>query len=74
MVADVRGRGLIRAVQIRNDLKVNGHDFCNMLLKHKLITKATKDYHCRFTPPLIITEDETEEIVSIVGKALKDLE
>lgn len=74
MVDNVRGRGLIRTVTIRDDLRVNGHDFCRMLLNHKFITKATRDYHCRFTPPLVYTKDEIHSVVEIYRKALKDLE
>jgi acetylornithine/succinyldiaminopimelate/putrescine aminotransferase len=55
MVKDVRGRGLLNALEVRRDIHVNGHDLSNLLQKYNVITKATYDYSLRFTPPLVIT-------------------
>jgi len=39
-----------------------------------MLTKATKDYSIRFTPPLVITAQEVEEVVQIMERSLEDLE
>ena len=74
MVKDVRGRGLMQYLEIRDDLKVNGHDLGDILYRNGVLTKAGQNYNLRFTPPLVVNEDETMEIVDIVGKSLKQLE
>lgn len=32
LIRDVRGRGLMNCIEIERDSKVNGHDFCNILI------------------------------------------
>jgi len=56
MVRNVRGKGLMQCIEIERDSKVTGHDFCQILVNNRVLTKATKDYSCRFTPPLVINE------------------
>lgn len=74
VVREVRGQGLINCIEIEKESNVNGHDFTNICLQNGLITKATKDYICRFTPALVITEDEVNEVSDIVNTAVKQLE
>lgn len=74
MVGDVRGRGLMTALEINRDTNVNGHDFCDIMKGYGVLTKATKDYIVRFTPSLIITEKEIDEVSEIVEQSLHDLE
>lgn len=74
MVKDIRGRGLMQYIEIRDDLNINGNDFSDILYRNGLLTKAGRNYTLRFTPPLILKEEETLEIVDIVAKSLKQLE
>ena len=74
LIRDVRGRGLLNALEVRSDCHVNGHDLANILEKHGVITKATYDYSLRFTPPLVITAEEVDEVVHRVTKSFEDLE
>jgi len=39
-----------------------------------VLTKATKDYSIRFTPPLVINAHEVDEVVQIVARSFEDLE
>lgn len=64
----------MNAIEIERDSFVNGTDFCNIMMNNGLVTKATKEYSCRFTPPLVITEEEVGEVVDIVERSIKELE
>lgn len=74
MVGDIRGRGLMNALEIRRDTNVNGHDFCDIMKNYGVLTKATKDYIVRFTPPLVMNKKEVDEVTEIVEQSLFDLE
>lgn len=71
---EVRGRGLFLGVELKNDLPVDANHFSKILMKHGLITKATKDTTIRLAPPLVITKEEILQAVEIIAKATKDLE
>jgi len=60
LIKDIRGRGLMNTIEIDRDSNVNGHDFCDIMIKNGILTKATKDYSVRFTPPLVITKEEVD--------------
>jgi ornithine--oxo-acid transaminase len=70
----VRGRGLFIGVEVRKGTHVDGNDFAKKMLKHGLITKATKDSTVRLTPALVITKSEVEHSLEMIAKATKDLE
>jgi ornithine--oxo-acid transaminase len=74
LLRDVRGRGLMNAIEVDRNSHVNGVDLCNIFQKYGVLTKATHDYAVRFTPPLVITAQEVEEVVQIVARSLEDLE
>lgn len=74
LISDVRGRGLLIALEIDKSSNVTGHDLCNIMMKHGVITKATKDYIIRFTPSLVITKQEANEVSEIVEQSLYELE
>jgi len=74
LLRDVRGRGLMNAIEVDRNSHVTGVDLCNIFQKYGMLTKATKDYSIRFTPPLVITAQEVEEVVQIMERSLEDLE
>jgi ornithine--oxo-acid transaminase len=74
LVREIRGRGLMNALEIEKNSSVNGNDFCDILRENNLLTKATKDYICRLTPALNITKQEVDETVAIVDECLGKLE
>ena len=41
VINSTRGRGLMQAIEVERDSKVDGADFCNIMLENGLITKAT---------------------------------
>jgi ornithine--oxo-acid transaminase len=74
VVKETRGRGLMQCIEISADSKVDGHDFCKILFGNGLITKATQNYVCRLTPPLVINEDELHAACDIIETSIKQLE
>lgn len=74
LLADVRGRGLMSAIEVNRDSHVNGDDLCDIFRYHGLLTKSTKEYSIRFTPALVINEHEVDEVIQIVSRSFDDLE
>ncbi len=82
LVGEVRGMGLIAAVELVKD-KGTKEPFdvadgvatflMNRAQEHGLITRSLGDC-VAFSPPLIISEDEIDEIVIRLGRALDDTE
>lgn len=70
LVTEVRGKGLIMGVKIAPPVR----DFVARLRDHKLLTVAASDNVLRLLPPLIVTEAEIEEAVSILSDAFAEFE
>ena len=66
LIRECRGRGMMQCIEIERESNVTGHDFCDIMKTHGLLTKATKDYACRFTPSLVMNEAEVDEVKIIV--------
>lgn len=49
-------------------------DVCLKLKENGLLAKHTHDDVIRFSPPLVITEEQTREAVDIIVKTLKSIE
>ncbi|KIM41883.1 hypothetical protein M413DRAFT_18802 [Hebeloma cylindrosporum] len=80
LVKEVRGRGLLNAVVIDEDLsKQHGKgrtawQFCLLLKSRGVLAKPTHVNIVRFAPPLVIEEKDLEEAVKIIGECLVDLD
>jgi ornithine--oxo-acid transaminase len=74
LLSDVRGRGLMTAIEVNRDSHVNGDDLCDIFRHHGILTKSTKEYSVRFTPALIINEQEVDDVVEMVTRSFQDLE
>lgn len=66
LLSDVRGRGLMSAIEVNRNSHVNGDDLCDIFRHHGILTKSTKEFSIRFTPALIINAQEVDEVVQIV--------
>ena len=64
----------MNAIEVERNSSVTGDDFADILRDQGLLTKATKNYICRFTPALNITKQEVDEVVEIVDYGLFKLE
>jgi len=75
VVKTVRGKGLLNAVVIDED-KAAGRtawDLCLLLKERGVLAKPTHGNIIRFAPPLVITEEELQKALGIIGQALQDL-
>lgn len=70
MVETVRGKGLLNAIVIRPKDGRTAWDVCIELMNNGLLAKPTHDHIIRFAPPLVITEDQLMESVSIIKETL----
>ncbi len=69
----VRGRGLLNAVVINDTAESDtAWKFCVALKDNGLLAKPTHGNIIRFAPPLVITEAQLMECVSIITKTLSE--
>jgi ornithine--oxo-acid transaminase len=71
----VRGKGLLNAIVINDTEKSDiAWDICLKLRDNGLLAKPTHGNIIRFAPPLVMTEDQLLDCVSIIMKTLKQFE
>ena len=73
IIKEIRGKGLWLGVEIDPKF-ITGKDLSKLLLKKGILCKETRESTIRFAPPLIITKDEIDWAVEIIGDALKNIE
>ena len=71
MIELVRGKGLLNAVVIRPKGGKTAWDVCLAMKDKGLIAKPTHDHIIRFAPPLVITEPQLKEAISLIREAFK---
>jgi len=72
-VMNVRGKGLLNAVEIDPNFSKSGWDICVMLKDHGLLAKPTHQNIIRFAPPLVITEEQLEDCISIIQRVFTEI-
>ncbi|MCF6295735.1 MAG: ornithine--oxo-acid transaminase [Flavobacteriaceae bacterium] len=71
----VRGKGLLNAIVIEDDEESEtAWNICLALRDNGLLAKPTHGNIIRFAPPLVITEEQVLDCVSIIVKTLKGFE
>lgn len=71
----VRGKGLLNAVVINDSEDSDtAWNICLKLRDNGLLAKPTHGNIIRFAPPLVMTEEELRDCVSIIIKTLKEFE
>lgn len=70
----IRGKGLLNAIVISHPNKDAAWDLCLELKENGLLAKPTHGDKIRFAPPLLISEEQIKEAVSIIGKSLHCLD
>lgn len=71
----VRGKGLLNAIVINDDEDSDtAWNICLKLRDNGLLAKPTHGNIIRFAPPLVITEDQLMDCISIITKTLKEFE
>jgi ornithine--oxo-acid transaminase len=71
LIRTVRGKGLFCAMVINERKGKNAWDVCVELMKNGLLAKPTHGDIIRFAPPLVISESQLMECVSIIRKVVK---
>jgi len=67
----VRGKGLLNAIAFEES--IDTMEVCHKLFEHKLLAKPTRNNAMRFSPPLIITNDQMQEAITIIKSVLIQL-
>lgn len=71
----VRGRGLLNAIVINDDEESDtAWKICLRLRDNGLLAKPTHGNIIRFAPPLVMTEEQLMDCVSIITKTLQEFE
>lgn len=70
----VRGLGLFCAIVIEPGNGTDAWDVCLALKENGLLAKPTHNDIIRFAPPLIITEEQLMDCVSIIRKTITDFD
>jgi len=66
-ITDVRGRGLLLAIEFDRDI---GQDMLNTCLENGMLVNCVKPNALRFMPPLIIGNKEVDQALGILDKSL----
>ena len=69
-VAEVRGRGLLIGVVIREEAGPARH-FCEALMQSGILAKETHEQVVRFAPPLVVTREDLEQALPRIAAALE---
>ena len=69
-VAEVRGRGLMIGVVIRND-SGPARPFCEALMDRGILAKETHEQVVRLAPPLVVGRDVLESTIPILAEVLE---
>lgn len=77
-IKDVRGKGLLNAIEIDNDLldptgKKRAWHLCLLFAHNGMLCKPTHDNIIRLAPPLVITEEQLYECVAIMKKSFEQI-
>jgi len=71
LICDVRGKGLLNAIEINDSPDSStAWDICLNLKENGLLAKPTHGNIIRFAPPLVITEDQLRECIEIISETI----
>ena len=73
LIETVRGKGLLNAVVIKSVDGKSAWDVCVALKDNGLLAKPTHEHIIRFTPPLVITEEQLDQAIQIIEKTFAEL-
>jgi ornithine--oxo-acid transaminase len=71
MIVEVRGKGLLNAVTIAPKNNKTAWDVCLALKENGLLAKPTHGDIIRFTPPLVITEEQMKDALKIIQETFQ---
>ncbi len=74
IIQKVRGKGLLNAIVIDENLNFSAWDICVRLKENGLLAKPTHGNIIRFAPPLVINEQELNECLKIISETILSFE
>lgn len=72
MIEEIRGKGLLNAISIRPIKGKTAWDVCLSMKEKGVIAKPTHGNIIRFTPPLIITEEQMLDAIERIKEAFSE--
>jgi ornithine--oxo-acid transaminase len=73
VIDTVRGKGLLNAVAIKPGYPKSAWEICLKMKENGIIAKPTHDHIIRFTPPLVITEDQLHDAIGRIRKSFREM-
>ena len=74
IVKEIRGRGLMFALELEPEASVSASQLCLILYERGILCKPTKRNIIRLTPPLVVSAEQIFEIANIIVYTLKEVE
>ena len=72
-VKEVRGLGLMNAIEIENRPGCTAWDICVKLMERGILAKPTHETTIRLTPPLVITAEQMSEACQIIESVFQSV-
>lgn len=67
LIKDVRGKGLLNAIELHdNEEGTKAYELCHLMMQKGLLCKPTHGNKIRFAPPLVITAPEMQQACDII--------
>ncbi|MFZ5430726.1 MAG: ornithine--oxo-acid transaminase [Bacteroidota bacterium] len=73
MIETVRGKGLLNAIAIKPGTPKSAWQVCLQMKENGIIAKPTHEHIIRFTPPLVINEDQLREAIELIKKSFAEM-
>ena len=70
----VRGKGLLNAIVIKPVRGKTAWDVCLAMKENGILAKPTHKHIIRFTPPLVITEEQMRDAINRIKKTFREIE
>lgn len=74
LITDIRGKGLLNAIEINAPDKESGWKLCLQLKENGLLAKPTHGNNIRLAPPLVINKTQLLECVQIISTSLESMQ
>ncbi len=73
MIDAVRGKGLLNAVAIKPGSPKSAWEVCLQMKENGIIAKPTHQHIIRFTPPLVINEEQLRDAIGRIKKSFSEM-
>jgi ornithine--oxo-acid transaminase len=72
-ITDIRGKGLLNAIELVEGEEELGWNICLKLMEKGLLAKPTHSNKIRLAPPLVITKEEIYQTIDIINDVISNL-